>query len=151
MTNERRIAYNELLEIFKRLDPNLVSKIPSQIINYFEENKLPDYSFKYNDDLAITEQNISDTTKAILAALDLNYWCNNTQEQEALIDKYSKNTELYNDILQVSFDVETAFKHQASHPNQSDNVSDSKLVEYTPSVFKKFTNFILSLFRKNNK
>ena len=52
-------AYTEVLDILKYISKEDYEKIPKSKIKVFEENSNKNYSFKYDVDKTLEEQNIS--------------------------------------------------------------------------------------------
>lgn len=78
-------AYTEVLDILKYISKEDYEKIPKSKIKVFEENSNKNYSFKYDENKTLDEQNISEIAKAIIAILFRDYWA--TKEQRYVIIK----------------------------------------------------------------
>ena len=78
-------AYTELLDILKYISKEDYEKIPKSKIKVFEENCNKNYSFTYDENKTLDEQNVSEITKAIIAILFRDYWA--TKEQRYIIIK----------------------------------------------------------------
>ena len=78
-------AYTEVLDILKYISKEDYEKIPKSKIKVFEENSNKNYSFKYDENKTLDEQNVSEITKAIIAILFRDYWA--TKEQRYVIIK----------------------------------------------------------------
>lgn len=78
-------AYTEVLDILKYISKEDYEKIPKSKIKIFEENSNKNYSFKYDVDKTLEEQNVSEIAKAIIAILFRDYWA--TKEQRYVIIK----------------------------------------------------------------
>ena len=89
MIINRKNSYAEILEILKNMDKIYVDRIPKKLIKFFEENKSNDYDFKYNSELKLNQQNLNENTLALLAMLNLNYWCESEEHKEELIARYN--------------------------------------------------------------
>ena len=63
------IAYSEVLEILQHISKEDYNKIPNEKIKLFKENANKNYSFKYNSNLTLAEQNVSKRARAIIAIL----------------------------------------------------------------------------------
>ena len=78
-------AYTEVLDILKYISKEDYEKIPKSKIKVFEENSNKNYSFTYDENKMLDEQNVSEITKAIIAILFRDYWA--TKEQRYIIIK----------------------------------------------------------------
>ena len=78
-------AYTEVLDILKYISKEDYEKIPKSKIKVFEENSNKNYSFTYDENKTLDEQNVSVIAKAIIAILFRDYWA--TKEQRYVIIK----------------------------------------------------------------
>ena len=78
-------AYTEVLNILKYISKEDYEKIPKSKIKVFEENSNKNYSFTYDKNKTLDEQNVSEIAKAIIAILFRDYWA--TKEQRYVIIK----------------------------------------------------------------
>ena len=78
-------AYTEVLDILKYISKEDYGKIPKSKIKVFEENCNKNYSFTYDENKTLDEQNVSEITKVIIAILFRDYWA--TKEQRYIIIK----------------------------------------------------------------
>ena len=108
-------AYTEVLDILKYISKEDYEKIPKRKIKVFEENSNKNYSFKYDVDKTLEEQNVSEIAKMIIAILCRDYWTTNEQryiiikkqrearkEQERQIrERIEQNRQIKEDSLKV--------------------------------------------------
>lgn len=85
---EHANAYSEILEILKYLTPEDYEKIPKEKIEVFETNANRDYTFNYDPDKTLQEQNVSKTARIIIGILFRDYWA--TEEQRDKIIKFQQ-------------------------------------------------------------
>ena len=78
-------AYTEVLDILKYISKEDYEKIPKSKIKVFEENCNKNYSFTYDENKTLDEQNVSEIAKVIIAILFRDYWA--TKEQRYVIIK----------------------------------------------------------------
>ena len=100
---------------FKYISKEDYEKIPKRKIKVFEENSNKNYSFKYDVDKTLEEQNVSEIAKMIIAILCRDYWTTNEQryiiikkqrearkEQERQIrERIEQNRQIKEDSLKV--------------------------------------------------
>lgn len=148
MIMNKENSYTEILEILKYMDKVYVDKIPRKLINFFEENKSKDYNFKYDNTLKLNEQNLNDNTIALLAMLNLNYWCENEKHKAELLKKYNENEIKYQEKIQENYNPDTIFKNkkvQSADPT----IEPTAIIEYKEKnliqkIFEKIKNFFKS-------
>ncbi len=75
MKSEEKIAYKQLITILNNMEPEYKEKIPKKLMKLFEENSAEDYEFHLDLTRPLQEQELNSKTLALLAMLNLNYWC----------------------------------------------------------------------------
>ncbi len=148
MTINRKNSYVEILEILKYMDKIHVDKIPKKLIEFFEENKSNNYNFKYDSAVELDKQNLNDNTLALLAMLNLNYWCESEEHKKELIDRYNDNEQKYQEELREKYNPDNIFKKNNQEKSIEKNIvkEEVAMVEYKESIFKKIINKIKSIF-----
>ena len=81
-------AYTEVLEILKYFSEEELNKIPKETIDFFENNKDPDYEFKIEKLERFYESNISKKAYSILTVLASKYFL--SDEENEKLEKSSK-------------------------------------------------------------
>ena len=108
-------AYTEVLDILRYISKEDYEKIPKSKIKVFEQNSNKNYSFKYDVDKTLEEQNVYEIAKMIIAILCRDYWTTNEQryiiikkqreareEQERQIrERIEQNRQIKEDSLKV--------------------------------------------------
>lgn len=92
---EYEIAYKEVLEILKYIPKESYDKIPESDIKLFETKASKNYSFEYNPNKTLDEQNVSKLTKGMIAILLRDYLINETQKEKIIY-----NQKLYREKLE---------------------------------------------------
>ncbi len=154
MTMNKKKSYVEILEILKYMDEVYVDKIPKKLIEFFEENKEKNYSFKYNSAVELEKQNLNDNTLALLAMLNLNYWCESEEHKKELIAKYNDNEQKHQEELRKKYNLDNIFKRCNQEKSIEENIvkEEVAMVAYKDSILKKFIKKIKSfLYKMNNK
>lgn len=148
MTMNRKISYVEILEILKYMDKIYVDKIPKKLIEFFEENKANNYNFKYDSAVELDKQNLNDNTLALLAMLNLNYWCESEEHKKELIARYNDNEQKYQEELREKYNPDNIFKKRNKENEIEENIIQNEvaLVEYKESIFRKVINKIKKIF-----
>ena len=122
MIINRKNSYAEILEILKNMDKIYVDRIPKKLIKFFEENKSNVYDFKYNSELKLNQQNLNENTLALLAMLNLNYWCESEEHKEELIARYNENEQKYQEELQEKYNPDNIFKKHNQEKGVEENI-----------------------------
>ena len=86
-----KMAYCEVDIILGQMEEEYVNKVPSELRKLFKEQKRKDYLPEIKADVPLAEQNLMRKTIAILAMLNLNYWCEDEKEKQDLIQMYAEN------------------------------------------------------------
>lgn len=140
---EYMVSYSQILEILKYIPKEDYNKIPKNMIELFENNCYKESKFKYNPEKTLQEQNVTNTTKTIIAILFRDYWATaeqrekikNVQEQERLkqkdINDIFKKPKIINESIEQNTDIENL-----------------PAVIEKENIFTKIKNFIKSIFRR---
>lgn len=91
MNNELKEVYGQVYEFLSLVEEKYLEKIPSGVIEFFKNQKDENYVKKINPNVSIREQNLKEETIAIIAMLNLNYWCEDEIEKRRLKEIYAKN------------------------------------------------------------
>ena len=70
----------------------------------FKEEKDKEYLKNITADVDIEKQELMEETLAIIAMLNLKYWCEDKNERERLKQIYRNNEKEYQELVQVGFD-----------------------------------------------
>ena len=81
---EYAIAYKEVLEILKYIPEEDFKKLPNNVLELYKENCDKDYSFSYDPEKTLEEQNVSKRARAIIGILFRDYWATPTQKQKII-------------------------------------------------------------------
>ena len=139
---EHAKAYSEILEILKYLTPEDYEKIPKEKIEVFETYANKNYSFNYDPDKTLQEQNVSETTRTIIAILFRDYWA--TEEQRDKIIKFQQQERIRTENeKKEKYKIEDLFKNN-KNASQTEEVSlvEIKEEKWYDKVFKFFRRII---------
>ena len=141
-----RQAYSEVDEFLSLLGEEQINKVPKQLRELFREEKDHNYTKNINPNTPIKDQNLMEETLAIIALLNLEYWCEDEQEKERLRKIYSNNEKAYNEVFQIAFDPNKIFNKQ-SETADSYSKEETNVIPYKESFIKKIINKIINKFR----
>lgn len=136
-----RQAYSEIDEFLDLLSEEKRNEIPQKLRDLFKREKDCDYKKGINFSIPIRNQNLKDETLAIIALLNLNYWCKDESEKERLKSIYAKNEEQYQELLQEKYSPDNLFTKKEDTQNQI------QITEVKEPLFKKILNRILEIFK----
>ena len=141
-----RQAYSEIDEFLSLLKDEEINKVPKKIRDLFKEEKDKNYKKIIDPNKPIKEQNLKEETLALIALLNLQYWCEDEQEKERLKEIYAKNEKLYEEVFQVEFDPDKIFKNRIETDNK--DIEEQQVIPYKESILKKMLNRLKKLFGK---
>ena len=140
-----RKAYSEIDEFLSLLKEEQRNKIPQKLREFFNEEKDKQYTKGISVDKDIKSQNLMEETLAIIALLNLQYWCEDEAEKQRLKDVYAKNEKLWQDAFQIKFDSNEIFKKNVVVTKQQEE-TNTQMVEYKESVINRLIKKIKKLF-----
>ena len=151
MTADRyKKAYVEVLEIIRHFSKEEYSKIPTEKIKFYEQNKDMEYAYKINPKKHLSEQNISREANAILITLFRDYFATKSQKEE--LEKILIENQQNIDTNLETYGIDGVF----AGFNKKQNVNDdenavAEPVEYNDTIFTKLKNFISKWLSNLNK
>ena len=144
ITLERKEAYTEISKILYCMDEKYVKKIPNKLKEFFKSNSLPNYNFNVDMNKPLSEQNLKRKTLAILAMLNINYWCEDEKHKQDLLNKYNENEKLYLEELREKHTPNNLLKNKETKIETVENTIT--MVEYKESIFTKIKNWFKRTF-----
>lgn len=155
MENELLKAYAEVDVILSYMKNTYVEKIPKKMRELFKNEKLQGYEPNINPKIPLDEQNLQRKTYAILAMLNLNYWCKDENEKKELIAIYAENDKKREAELREKYNPDNLFKNKRNNDIGNENIEETEnvsLVEYKKhGIFKRILEKITRLFKKNQE
>ena len=103
---EQKKVYSEVYAVLCVLNDDYLKKIPQNILKQIYSERDKDYDFYIDENIPLTEQNLSPESIAMLAALKLDYWCNSKEEKEELellLKANDKSVKLSSNLKKVLF------------------------------------------------
>lgn len=140
-----RQAYAEIDSFIDLLDEYNKNKIPEKLREYFKNEKDEKYIKKINPNQSIQSQNLKEETLALIAMLNLQYWCENEDEKERLKKIYAQNEKKYQDMIQEKYNIDNIFKkNEEIIENKQEQKNDMQIVVYKNSTLKRIIIKILN-------
>ena len=151
-----RKAYSEVDEFIELLDDYEKYQIPDKLIEFFKREKDDKYYKGINPNIPVKNQGLMEETLAIIALLNLQYWCDDEDEKERLKKVYAENEEKYFKYMKEKYNPDNIFKKNDTEEfNETINEISNNLpdvTEYKYSVWKKILKKIKKFFsRKKEK
>ena len=142
-----REAYAEVDNFIECLDSCDKNKVPESIRKYFKKEKSKNYNKIIDANQPIKNQNLKDETLAIIAMLNLKYWCDDEEEKKRLMTIYSKNEKKYQNELKEKYDIEKIFEERNN--KKLENYQEKNLSKIKKESFwDKLKNTILKILKK---
>lgn len=142
-----RQAYSELDEFLDLLSSEQKNQIPLKLREFFKREKDPNYVKNINLNEPIKNQNLKEETLALIALLNLQYWCKDEQEKERLKKVYIKNEKEYQEKLREEYNPDDIFKKKTSiAQKEQEKIKNNQIIEYEDSLIKRIINKIKNIF-----
>lgn len=145
---QTRQAYSEIDEFLDLLDEEKKNEIPKKLRELFKKEKDNNYYKGINLIIPIREQNLKSETLALIALLNLQYWCKNENEKEELKQIYEDNEKKYQEELKEKYNVDDIFKRKNDNKLEENVV---ELIVYKESIIKKFFEKIFQILHIKKK
>ena len=144
MNNDIASAYSEIDEILSKMEDRYVNKIPYKIRELIKKEKNNNYHPNIEFSEEILDNKLQRKTIAILAWLNLNYWCDDEEEKEKLIAIYRENDIIKDRELREKYNPDNLFKRKTKE-EKTENVA---IIEHKESAFDKILNRIKRFLHK---
>ena len=110
ISKNTRQAYTEIDNFIELLDEYNKNKVPKQLRDFFKQEKDNSYVKNIDVDIPIKEQKLKKETLALIALLNLQYWCEDEEEKQRLKKVYTQNEIKYQEDLREKFNPNNVFK-----------------------------------------
>lgn len=143
-----RQAYSEIDEFLGLLTEEQREKIPRKLREFFREEKDNNYIKGIRADIPVNEQNFKEETLAIIALLNLQYWCQDENEKQRLKSIYANNEKVYQEMLQVKFNPDDIFKkrNMPKEDEITEQTNSVAMIKYKEPLIKRIINKIKDFF-----
>lgn len=138
-----RQAYTEIDNFIELLDEYNKNKVPQKLREYFKKEKDENYIKIINPNQPIKEQNLKKETLALIAMLNLQYWCEDEEEKERLKKVYAVNKNKYQKELSEKYNSSNLFKNKKKTVKNAEEIT---MIEYKKNtIFNKFKNLMKNM------
>lgn len=148
-----RQAYSEVDEFLDLIGKDYINKLPPKLRAFFKEEKDKSYIKGLKSDVPIKEQGLKDETLAIIALLNLRYWCKDESEKKRLKEIYNQNEKNYQKYIQDSVKKNQTFN---SNINMNVEYKETKeenvaIINYNNNIIRKLINNIIKKLKQYKK
>lgn len=154
MTQERREAYVEVLELLKHMDNKYVEKVPIKLREFYKNNASNEYEFHIDMSIPLEEYKFKEITLNILAMLNINYWCESEEHKKELLNKYYQNELRNQEELRKKYNTDELFKKKTKIVDvpEADNINnypqEYEKIKWPQKTYNIIINFIKKLLNK---
>jgi len=138
-----RQAYSEIDEFLELLTEKERNEIPKKLRDFFKGEKDNEFHKNIDATIPIKEQNLKEETLAIIALLNLHYWCKDEEEKKRLQAIYAQNERDYQYMLSEKYPNDIFKKKEDVIKNDTETKENVQIVEYKESIFKRILNGVL--------
>ena len=140
-----RQAYSEVDEFLGLLSEEQRNEVPKNLREFFKEEKDPTFFKNIDKYIPIKDQNLKEETLAIIALLNLQYWCKDEEEKKRLQMIYAQNEKKYQEALYEKYNPNDIFKNKDKPPIDENNKTKEniQMIEYKEPIFKRIIDKIL--------
>jgi len=144
-----RQAYSEVDEFLGLLTEEERTKIPRKLREFFKEEKDSNYIKGIRTDIPVKDQDFKEETLAIIAVLNLQYWCEDENEKKRLKQVYANNQKAYEEMLYEKYNPDNLFKKRNEIKEEiQEQTNVVSMVEYKEPLIKRIINAIKGFFRR---
>ena len=151
MENSLSKAYAEVLLILSYMEQKYADMIPKKLLELFNEEKDQNYQPDINPKISLAEQNLQRKTLALLAMLNLNYWCKDESEKQEMLKMYAENDKKIEAEMRERYNPDNLFKTRKKvEQNDEAKEESTEIIEYKEqNIFNKILNKIMKFFKTN--
>lgn len=150
-----RQAYTEIDNFIELLDEYNRNKVPKKLREFFKKEKDNTYTKTINPNIPINEQNLKEETLALIAVLNLQYWCEDEKEKQRLKKIYSDNEMKHQEKLREMYNPDDVFKSKKKQELSENEIPSEEIqenvamVEYKrKNLIDKIKRFFANIFKK---
>ena len=143
------MAYSEIYEILNLMEDEDKERVPQEVRDFFEEQRMKEYKPNIRTDIPLTEQNLKRETVVLLTILVVNYWCDSEEEKQSFIDELEKNEKIKKE-LQEKYNPDNLFKNRKKTKEDvvMEQVENVEMIQYKENLFTKLKKWFEKMFNK---
>lgn len=143
---EYSIACTEVLTILKYISKDNYEKIPKEVIEVLEKTKDTTYYYSIDFSKGFDQQNITETSKAILANFYRDYWATE-EERKDIIQKEQYERNKIEEEKNIKYSTDNIFKDKYIQ-EKKEIEQENRLVKYKEdrkNIFIKIINYLKNI------
>ena len=146
---DNMMAYSEIYEILNLMEDEDKERVPQEVRDFFEEQRMKEYKPKIRTDIPLTEQNLRRETVVLLTILVIHYWCDSEEEKQSFIDELEKNEKIKKEI-QEKYNPDNLFKNRKKTKEDvvMEQVENVEMIQYKENLFTKLKKWFEKMFNK---
>ena len=143
------MAYSEIYEILNLMEDEDKERVPQEVRNFFEEQRMKEYKPKIRTDMPLTEQNLRRETVVLLTILVINYWCDSEEEKQSFINELEKNEKVKKE-LQEKYNPDNLFKNRKKTKEDvvMEQIENVGMIKYKENIITKLKEWFRKIFNK---
>lgn len=142
------MAYSEIYEILNLMEDEDKERVPQEVRNFFEEQRMKEYKPKIRTDMPLTEQNLRRKTLVLLTILIINYWCDSEEEKQSFIDELEKNEKIKMELQEYNPDNLFKNRRKTKEDVVIEQVKNVEMIQYKENLFTKLKKWFEKIFNK---
>ena len=146
-----RQAYSEIDELLGLLSEEQRNEIPKKLREFFKEEKDKEYVKNIDSNIPIKQQNLKEETLAIIALLNLQYWCKDEEEKKRLQAIYNQNEKKYQEKLYEEYNPNDIFKIRQIKEKNKEQINNLPTKINKENLFQRLIRFLKNKILKSNK
>ena len=143
-------AYAEIDYILHNMNPTYLHKVPTKLVDFFEEVMDQEHDVKIDSSIPLYENNLEEYTFEILNVLNLNYWCEDETRKEELLDIMKKSKADDKISNHLGEDIININKEYTFREIEKDDQEGTKEKEETKKTKVGFFRNILNIIKRKN-
>lgn len=103
---EQALMYAEVDDILNYLGEEYINKVPEDLLRVIHIFKDKNYVSKTKDSvLRLNQMGFSEDTRCFIAMLNLQFWIDDEEEKQRLIEHYKENERIYQEEFSIFMDT----------------------------------------------
>lgn len=145
---DNMMAYSEIYEILNLMEDEDKERVPQEVRDFFEEQRMKEYKPKIRTDIPLTEQNLKRETVVLLTILVINYWCDSEEEKQSFIDELEKNEKIKMELQEYNLDNLFKNRRKTKEDVVMEQVENVEMIQYKENLFTKLKKWFEKIFNK---
>ena len=145
---DNMMAYSEIYEILNLMEDEDKERVPQEVRDFFEEQRMKEYKPKIRTDIPLTEQNLKRETIVLLTILVINYWCDSEEEKQSFIDELEKNEKIKMELQEYNPDNLFKNRRKTKEDVVIEQVKNVEMIQYQENLFTKLKKWFEKIFNK---